>query len=289
MLSARSIFEEIRSNHETFRLFCSVAAKGESQGGWENERIAALTRDATFAAKIRRHGADEAKHGRIFDSLLRKRGLERGDVPEDTDYCLLLERRGIGLAHERLRGEEPLADAELLRYLVHSRVTEQRALEEIRQQRRFFGDDPDLGKAVRTIEADEERHLDYCHEELLRFSRSGHGPLIRRMLREYALVEIRTYRDVSLAVMGCMGRILGWSRLRLAVLGLGIRSLYAVERLWTWRRMAALRPPARPNALGAAPTAPSSSPEGARGAPIAAASGSARVRPREAARSAQRF
>ncbi len=253
MLSARSIFEEIRSHDETFRLFCSVAAKGESQGGWENERIAALTRDGTLAAKIRRHGADEAKHGRIFDSLLRKRQLERGEVPEDTDYCLLLERRGIGLAHERLRGEESLGDEELLRYLIHSRVTEQRALEEIRLLCRLFGDDPELGKAVRTIEADEESHLDYCHEELLRFSQSGHGPLIRRMLREYALVEIRTYRDVSLAVMGYMARTLGWSRLRSAVLRLGIRSLYAIERLWTWRRMTVLRPPARSNALGASP------------------------------------
>jgi len=249
LLSARSIFEEIRSNDESFRLFCSVAAKGESQGGWENERIAALTRDAALAARIRRHGADETKHGRIFDTLLRKRDLERGEVPDDTDYCMLLERRGIGLAHERLRRDEPLEDEELLRYLVHSRVTEQRAQEEIEQQRKIFADDPELGKAVRTIAEDEERHLDYCHEELLRFAERGHGPLIQRMLREYALVEIRTYRDVSLAVMGRMGRILGWSGLRAGVLGLAIRCIYAIERLWTWRRMTRLSPPARPGAL----------------------------------------
>jgi rubrerythrin len=251
LLSARSIFEEIRSNDESFRLFCSVAAKGESQGGWENERIAELTRDPTFAARIRRHGADETKHGRIFASLLRKRTLEPGEVPDDTDYCMLLERRGIGLAHARLRRDEPLSDEELLRYLVHSRVTEQRAMEEIRQQRDLFGDDPELGKAVRTIADDEDRHLDYCHEELLRFAECGHRALIRRMLREYALVEIRTYRDVSLAVMGRMGRILGWSRLRFAILRLAIRSIYVIERLWTWRRMTSLHPPARPHALDA--------------------------------------
>lgn len=42
MLSARTIYGEIFDNEEAFRLFCSIAASGEAQGGWENGRIAAL-------------------------------------------------------------------------------------------------------------------------------------------------------------------------------------------------------------------------------------------------------
>lgn len=42
MLSAKNLFQEILDNDESFRLFCSIAAGGESQGGWENGRIAAL-------------------------------------------------------------------------------------------------------------------------------------------------------------------------------------------------------------------------------------------------------
>ncbi|CAM5723446.1 hypothetical protein SALBM311S_09653 [Streptomyces alboniger] len=42
MLSAKSLFKEIVDNDESFQLFCSIAASGESQGGWENGRIAAL-------------------------------------------------------------------------------------------------------------------------------------------------------------------------------------------------------------------------------------------------------
>jgi len=42
MLSARTIFEEIFDNDEAFRLFCSIAASGEAQGGWENSKIEAL-------------------------------------------------------------------------------------------------------------------------------------------------------------------------------------------------------------------------------------------------------
>ena len=250
-LSARAIYEEIRSNDETFRVFCSIAAKGESQGGWENARIAALTPDRELAAKVARHGADEDKHGKIFLSLLRRRGLEPIDVPLRADYCILLEHRGIGLAHARLRQDEPLTDDEVLAYLVHSRVTEQRASEEVELQKKLFADDPELGKAVRTIAADEENHLAYCHEELLRFVERGDGPRVHALLRHYARVEIRTYRDVSLAVMGRMGELLGWSAAKRAALGFGIRAIYLLERLVTWRRMTTLRPPERKNALGA--------------------------------------
>ena len=250
-LSARAIYEEIRSNDETFRLFCSIAAKGESQGGWENARIAALTRDAELAAKVARHGADEEKHGKIFLSLLKKRDLGPIEVPEAADYCILLERQGIGLAHARLHEDRPLEDDELIRYLAHSRVTEQRAAEEVELQKKLFTDDPELSKAVRTISDDEENHLAYCHEELLRMVERGHGPLVRRLLHDYALVEIRIYRDVSLAVMRRMGEALGWSATKRAILAFGIRAIYCVERLFTWRRMTRLRPPARRNALGA--------------------------------------
>jgi hypothetical protein len=75
--------------------------------------------------------------------------------------------------------------------------------------------------------------------------------LVRRILREYALVEIRTYRDVSLAVMGRMGELLGWSGAKRLLPGMGIRAIYLIERLFTWRRMNRLRPPEIADALGA--------------------------------------
>ena len=61
MLSARTIYGEIFDNDEAFGLFCSIAASGEAQGGWENGKIAALVpgSQAGLAAKIARHGADQ--------------------------------------------------------------------------------------------------------------------------------------------------------------------------------------------------------------------------------------
>jgi hypothetical protein len=90
MLSARTIFAEIFDNDEAFRLFCSIAASDEAQGGWENGRIATLVPEShqDLAPKIARHGADEDKHGRIFNALLRKRGLHPVPVPADTDYTM---------------------------------------------------------------------------------------------------------------------------------------------------------------------------------------------------------
>ncbi|MFF9643234.1 ferritin-like domain-containing protein [Kitasatospora aureofaciens] len=255
MLSTRSLFDEIYRNDQAYQLFCSIAAGGEDQGGWENERIAVLTRDPVLAPKIARHGADERKHGRIFTQLLNKRGLPKVPVPDEADYCMLLERKGIGLSHERLNGDAPLSVREIITYLAHSRVTEQRAAEQMRQLVKVYGDVPELGRAMRMISADEDNHLAYCHEELLRLTAEGHGPYIRHALETSARGEIRTHRDVGLAVAARMARILGWSRWQLALVTLGVHALYLYDRAFGWRRMVTLRMPERRNALGT-PTPP---------------------------------
>ncbi|MCL6733875.1 hypothetical protein [Streptomyces neyagawaensis] len=257
MLSAKSLFQEIIDDDESFRLFCSIAASGESQGGWENARIAALVprSERALAPRITRHGADEDKHGRIFNALMRRRGLEPVEVPPDTDYTMLLERNGIGLAHEKLKADQALTERDIIVYLSHSRVTEQRASEQMVLLRKHFADHPEIGKAVRMISDDEDNHLAYTHEELLRFAAAGHGRLIQRTLRECALAEIAVYRDVSLAVMAHMGRVLGWSKAKSAVLAAGIHAVYAYERAFGWRRMVTLEMPERRDALGGPATA----------------------------------
>jgi hypothetical protein len=255
MLSARSLFQEIIDNDDAFRLFCSIAASGEAQGGWENGRIARLVPESMrdLAPRIARHGADEDKHGRIFNALLRKRGLEPEPVPAETDYTMLLEQRGIGLPHEKLRRDEPLTEEDIVVYLSHSRVTEQRAADQMDMLVGHFGDHPELGKAIRMIGHDEENHLAYCHEELLRLAAEGHGRTIHRVLRETALAEIRIHRDVSLAVMGRMSRLLGWSAAKTGLLTTGIRAVYGYERAAGWHRMINLAMPERRGALDGPP------------------------------------
>ncbi|MFJ2177740.1 ferritin-like domain-containing protein [Streptomyces sp. NPDC087851] len=252
MLSARSLFQEILDDDRSFRLFCSIAASGEAQGGWENGRIAALVPETLryLAPKIARHGADEDKHGRIFHALLKKRGLEPVEVPPEADYTMLLEGRGIGLTHTKLRRDETLTEDDILVYLAHSRITEQRAAEQMEMLVRYFGDHPEVGKAVRMIRADEDNHLAYCHEELLWLARRGHGRAIQRALRECALAEIQVYREVSLAVMDRMGRLLGWPAPKAALLAAGIHAVYGYERLVGWRRMVGLTMPERRDPLG---------------------------------------
>ncbi|MFD7895231.1 ferritin-like domain-containing protein [Streptomyces sp. NPDC059743] len=252
MLSARSLFQEILDDDRSFRLFCSIAASGESQGGWENGRIAALVPESMrdLAPKIARHGVDEDKHGRIFHALLKKRGLEPVEVPRETDYTMLLERRGIGLTHAKLRRDERLTEADIVIYLSHSRITEQRAADQMVMLVKYFGDHPEVGKAVRMISNDEDNHLAYCHEELLGLARQGHARTIHRILRECAMAEIQVYRQVSLAVMERMGRLLDWPTPKAALLAAAINGMYAYERILGWRRMVRLRMPERRDALG---------------------------------------
>ena len=252
MLSPKAIYDEIFSNDEAFRLFCSIAASGEAQGGWENGRIAAMVPESFgyLAPKIARHGADEDKHGRIFNALLRKRNLSPAPVPADTDYTMRLERMGIGVAHGKLRAARPLTEADIVAYLAHSRVTEQRAAEQMRSLRRYSTGNADVSRAITVISADEDNHLAYCQEELLRLVAAGHGQQIESVLRATARAEIAVYRDVSKAVMAHRGRMLNWSRGKSAVLAIGIDSVYLYERFGGWRRMVTLRMPARPDPLG---------------------------------------
>jgi hypothetical protein len=252
MLSPRAIYGEIFSNDEAFRLFCSIAASGEAQGGWENGRIAALVPESLrdLAPKIARHGADEDRHGRIFNALLRKRKLSPAPVPADANYTMRLEGMGIGLAHSKLRSARPLTEADIIAYLAHSRVTEQRASEQMRLLRRYSKDNTDVSRAVAVISADEDNHLAYCHEELLRLVAAGHRRDIESILHATARAEIAVYRDVSKAVMAHLGRTLNWSRVKSVVLARGIDAVYLYERLGGWRRMVTLRMPARRDPLG---------------------------------------
>jgi hypothetical protein len=255
MLSAKAVFEEIFDNDDAFQLFCSIAASGEAQGGWENGRIATLVPESyrDLAPKIARHGADEDKHGRIFSALLRKRGLEPVPVPAETDYTMRLEGNGLGLAHSQLRRDQQLTEGDIIAYLAHSRVTEQRASEQMQALRKYAGSRQDVGRAIRMISNDEDNHLAYCQEELLRLASAGHADTIERTLRATALAEIAVYRDVSQAVMAHLGRILRWPRPKSAIFAAGIQAVYLYERLVGWRRMVSVSMPTRRNALGGPP------------------------------------
>lgn len=148
MLSARTIYGEIFDNDEAFGLFCSIAASGEAQGGWENGKIAALVPTRRPAWRRRSPGPARMRTstGASSPRCCASRALEPVAVPPDADYTMRLEAAGIGLAHARLRREEQLTEADIVTYLAHSRVTEQRASEQMRALRRHAGDRPDIAR-----------------------------------------------------------------------------------------------------------------------------------------------
>jgi hypothetical protein len=109
---------------------------------------------------------------------------------------------GIGLAHSQLRGDQKLTERDNIAYLVHSRVTKQRASEQVQALRGCTGSRPDdpgdlqrrrqpRGLLLRgTAEARSRGHAD---------TRTPSGGLGARQ----PLAEIAIYRDVSKAVIPC--------------------------------------------------------------------------------------
>lgn len=61
------------------------------------------------------------------------------------------ENEGTGLAHAGLRDRRDLTEADIVTYMAHSRVGEQRALEQMRALRQYAGDRPYVGRAARVI------------------------------------------------------------------------------------------------------------------------------------------
>jgi hypothetical protein len=80
--------------------------------------------------------------------LLVSRDLSPAPVPADTDYSARLEAMGIGLSHSKLRAGRPLDEVDIIAYLAHSRVTEQRASEQMRSLRRYSTGHADVRRAV---------------------------------------------------------------------------------------------------------------------------------------------
>lgn len=163
---------------------------------------------------------------------------------------MLLERRGIGLSHARLADDRALADEEIVLYLAHSRVTEQRAAEQVGRMLDCLGEDPELSRGLTIVADDEVDHLAYRHEELIRFRDAGHAGFVRATLERYALAEVAVNREVSLAFVRSIRGILGWPAWKRALLAFGAQAAWAADRLWRWRRMVRLAQPTGPDPLG---------------------------------------
>ena len=80
---------------------------------------------------------------------------------------------GLGVAHSQLRRDEKLSERDILAYLAHSRVTDQRTSEQMRALRKYANSGQDIARAVTMISRDEDNHLAYCHEELFRLAADG--------------------------------------------------------------------------------------------------------------------
>ena len=92
MPTARTIFEEIFDNEEAFRLFCSIAASGEAQGGWENGKYA-----SGHPSAVKVISSDEDNHLAYCheELLLRLAAAGHGELIQRTQRATALAEIAI--------------------------------------------------------------------------------------------------------------------------------------------------------------------------------------------------
>lgn len=134
--------------------------------------------------QARQGGAGTA--GLAPGALLRKRALSRCPCPPRRTTQCGWKAPGSDWPTASCGGQK-LTERDIITYLAHSRVTEQGASEQMRALRKYAGSQQDVGRAITMISRDEDCHLAYCHEELLRLASAGHADTIRQTLRATAL------------------------------------------------------------------------------------------------------
>ena len=171
-------------------------------------------------------------------ALLRKRGLRAGArcPPTPTTPCCWSASASASPT-PGCRRDEPLTEQDILAYLAHSRVTEQRASEQMRAAAQALRRPP----GHRPRGPDDLRRRGQPPRLLPRGAAAAGlapgtaAPSSASCARAHC-AEIAVYRDVSLAVMAHMGASWAGPRPKAAVLAAGIHAVYRVR---TARRLAA--------------------------------------------------
>lgn len=184
MVSAKADFEEILDNDEAFS--CSArsrpATRPRAAGRTAGSRPSCPRRTRTW--RPRSPGTAPTRTSTAGTSTRCCAGGAWSPCPCRRDRLHRAARgSGPGLAHHQLRRHKKLTESGIIMYLAHSRVTEQRASEQMQSLRKYAGSRQDVGRAIRMISHDENTHLAYCQEELLRLASAGHAGTIGRTLR----------------------------------------------------------------------------------------------------------
>lgn len=195
---------------------------GEADSAVDLDRVAEHVPDPVLSRRIYRHFAEEQKHARLFRQHLEAQGFRCSPLPAELDYERYVQRYGMGTPKARLDDPRPFDADDLILFFCGSKAGEERACAEMEGLIRDLAGDPETAAVLRTIHADELRHVSYATLELQRLADAGHRPQVLRQLRRARRAEARAHRAVSRAFMERLLGLLGVPRAIQLFAGLAI-------------------------------------------------------------------
>jgi hypothetical protein len=213
VLSRGAFFRRILDTPRAREFLLNSLAVGEADSARDLDRVAEHVPDPQLAARVYRHYAEEQKHARLFRQHLEAQGYRATPLPPELDYERYAQRYGMGTPAARLDDPTPFDDADLILFFAGSKAGEERACAEMEELiRDLAAPDPETAALLRTIHADEIRHVSYATEELHRLAGAGQRGRVLRTLRAARRAEARAHRAVSRAFMGRLFELLGVPR-----------------------------------------------------------------------------
>jgi len=210
VFSEDQFFKDILANPEAKRFMLNSLSTGETEGGKDLHRVSEHCVDPELKVKVERHYRDEIKHGVLFAKHLRAQGHEPTPLDSALDYDKQLQALDFGTSVARIDDPRPFDEEDWILFFVGSKVTEETANRDMPTLRRGFESDLDLLQTMDEVMEDEVRHVTYATEELQRLAAKGHAVRIDRMLKRHRRLEAKAYRNVSVAFIDRITRILGY-------------------------------------------------------------------------------
>ena len=179
------------------RAFVLTQAAEAESGGEQKIFDVLLERvnDPELAKMVRKHREDEARHAKLYAECAARQGASLPPLPPELGVVPVVDRY-IGEARGGVRFfEETVYDD---RYVLHGylflQVLEERAIDQLSllagALRPF---DPRSAAIVLEIDADERRHLRYCHAISKRYAKSDEE--LATVLADFRRAETLAYRE----------------------------------------------------------------------------------------------
>ena len=151
--------------------------------------------DPELHKMIRRHQADETRHAQLFAECAERTGAPRPTIPPELMMLERLDGALGGFFDSFEQSRTGVMEAYLLLQVVEERaVTQFNELEPA-----FRRIDAQTAEVIRSIAADEDRHLKYCRAISRRYAPDPETHA--RTLRRFRAVESQVFGEHSRAIM----------------------------------------------------------------------------------------